>query len=101
VGKYKDKITIGMIYQEYSEYSTPKYQGGLNKNKLDLIFVKKAFEELASSNIITIKNDEKYVNIYELKLPMETTKDIILELNKENHIKFDSEMLTLINANFK
>lgn len=87
-----------MIYQEYSEYVSPKYHNGLNKIKLDMMLVKKALEELANSNLIYIKHDEKYVNVYELKLPVMITKNMIERLSKMESINFDSEMNTMLNT---
>jgi hypothetical protein len=87
-----------MIYQEYSEYVSPKYHQGLTKIKLDMMLVKKALEELANSNLIHIKNDEKYLNVYELKLPVAITKNIIENISKMEMISFDSEMNAMLNS---
>ncbi len=102
VGKYKDKITIGMIYAEYSLFCQPKYNAnsGLSKTKLDLIVVKKALEELLNSNLISVKNDEKYLQVYELKLPYELTQNTISKLDDYNNFNFDSEMKQFLNISF-
>lgn len=98
VARDKDRITIGMIYQEYSEYVSPKFHSGLSKIKLDMILVKKALEELANSNLIHIKNDEKYVNLYELKLPVGITKNVIEKLAEMPGMSFDREMNSMLHS---
>jgi hypothetical protein len=98
VARDKDRITIGMIYQEYSEYVTPKFHSGLTKIKLDMILVKKALEELANSNLIYIRNDDKYVNVYELKLPVGITKNLIEKLSEMSCMSFDREMNGMLNS---
>jgi len=98
VARDKERITIGMIYQEYSDYVNPKNHSGHHKLKMDMILVKKALEELANSNLIYIKHDEKYLNIYELKLPAVITKNIIERLSKIEGICFDSDMNSMLNS---
>jgi hypothetical protein len=49
---------------------------------MDIIQVKKILEELYNSNLIHIKPDEKYQFLYELKLPLNETKDVIRNLEK-------------------
>ena len=58
------------------------------KSKLDLVLAKKYLEELANSNLISIKKDDKYGNVYQLKLPISETIKLILHLKKENKIDY-------------
>ena len=87
---YKERITIGMIYKKYYEVIFKPNIGRIQKSKLDLTLVKKYFEELYNSNLISIKSDDKYGNIYELKLPVCEMKKIICSL--ENVNKLDDDM---------
>lgn len=89
-GIYKEKITIGMIYKKYYELIFMPNKGKVQKSKLDLTLVKKYLEELANSNLILIKNDDKYGNIYELKMPLKETVRIIQSLSTIN--KLDDDM---------
>jgi hypothetical protein len=82
---YKENITIGMIYHKY--YSLMK-RSNSKKSKLDLVLAKKYLEELANSNLISIKKDDKYGNVYQLKLPISETIKLILHLKKENKIDY-------------
>ena len=54
-----------MIYEEYTEFC----KKDCRKLKIDMLHIKKRLEELSNSNLITIKQDEKYSDVYELKLP--------------------------------
>jgi hypothetical protein len=87
-----------MIYSEYSIFCEPKSvnYSGLTKTKLDLIIVKKALEELLNSNLISVKNDEKYLQVYELKLPLEMTKKIIYKLDDCKNFNYDNEMKSFL-----
>ena len=82
---YKENITIGMIYSKY--YSLMK-RSNTKKSKLDLVLAKKYLEELCNSNLIYIKNDDKYVCVYQLKLPIKETIRLILKLDEENKIDY-------------
>jgi hypothetical protein len=86
-----------MIYEEYSDFCKCKLSNSqINKLKLDLLVVKKAFEELHNSNLIHISYDEKYLQVYKLKRsPLELEK-IILKLEKYNLLNFDTEMKNFI-----
>jgi hypothetical protein len=90
-----------MIYKEYKSYCEPisNYGGSIKKNTLDQLQVKQALEELFSSNMINIKNDEKYIQVYELKLPKDLIVKIFekLEINKSPN--FDWELKQFLNAN--
>ncbi len=87
-----------MIYSEYSNFCEPKNinYSGLTKTKLDLIIIKKALEELINSNLISVKNDEKYLQVYELKLPLEITKNIIFKLAECKNFNYDNEMKSFL-----
>lgn len=77
-----------MIYHEYISFTT-------NQNirtKLDILIIKKILEELANSNLIHIKSDEKYLNLYELKLPYSETVDLLKELNFKKFKNMDSTL---------
>jgi len=103
VGKYKDKITAGMIYQEYSHFCLSKYSysnSGMTKVKSELIVVKKALEELFNSNLIWIKYDEKYLQVYELKLPFDVTQKIIENLEENDNFNYDNEMKQFLKLSF-
>ena len=87
---YKEKITIGMIYKKYYEMIFMPNRGKVQKSKLDLTLVRKYLEELANSNLILIKNDDKYGCIYELKMPLSETVKVIRSLSAIN--KLDDDM---------
>ena len=93
---YKERITIGMIYKKYYEVIFKPNIGRIQKSKLDLTLVKKYLEELHNSNLISIKSDDKYGNIYELKLPLCEMKKIIRSL--ENVNKLDDDMIRMCDA---
>lgn len=82
---YKDNITIGMIYNKY--YSLMR-RSNTKKSKLDLVLAKKYLEELCNSNLIYIKNDDKFGCVYQLKLPVKETIKLILKLDEENKIDY-------------
>lgn len=77
-----------MIYKDYIDY----VKRHKITTKLDVIIIKKILEELANSNIIHIKSDEKYVNLYELKLPYSETETLLRELNIEKSKNMDSTL---------
>ena len=82
---YKENITIGMIYSKY--YSLLR-RSNTKKSKLDLVLAKKYLEELCNSNLIYIKNDDKFGCVYQLKLPVKETIKLILKLDEENKIDY-------------
>jgi hypothetical protein len=75
--KLKDKITLPNIYNDYVEYKKSKKINTI----LDIIIIRKILEELANSNLIHIKSDEKYLNLYSLKYPTDETAEMIRDLN--------------------
>jgi len=77
-----------MIYQEYLKYLGVSQM----KTTLDILIIKKILEELANSNMIYIKSDEKYLSLYELKLPYYETVDIIKGLNFKKIKNMDSSL---------
>lgn len=90
-----------MIYQEYSDFVCPKFQqSGSHKVKLDMVVVKKALEELANSNLITISHDDRLLNTYELKQPLEVTQSLLFKLDQMNLGNFDSDLKSYLSVNF-
>lgn len=98
IAKHKEKITPGMVYQEYVEtLQEVTRHGGSVRIKIDLLLMKKSFEELSNSNLIHIKHDDKYINCYELKIPLDELKRLILKL-EENSVNFDNDMKSWITS---
>lgn len=86
-----------MIYEEYTKFCINKFNNSsINKLKLDLLVVKKAFEELQNSNLVHISYDEKYLQIYKLKRAPYEIENILLQLEKYNYLNLDSEMKNYI-----
>ena len=54
---------------------------------MDILQIKKILEELNNSNLIHIKPDEKYQFLYELKLPVDETKNVIRNLEKVSNLE--------------
>ncbi len=77
-----------MIYSEYLKYIANQKL----TITLDTLIVKKVLEELANSNMIHIKSDEKYLNLYELKLPYNQTIDLLKDLNLKKIKNMDSSL---------
>jgi len=59
--------------------------------KLDSIVVQKLLEEMFNSNLIHIKNDEKFIQLYELRKPIDETIKIINSMDG-NGYTLDSYM---------
>ena len=87
---HKEKITLNLIHDEYSKYIKKTRQNFF----LDLLQLKKRLEELQSCNLISIKSDEKYTDLFELKTSLEETKELLENLYSQNinKMNFDSEM---------
>ena len=66
-----------LINNDYVEYKKSKKINTI----LDIIIIRKILEELANSNLIHIKSDEKYLNLYSLKYPTDETAEMIRDLN--------------------
>lgn len=77
VVNFKDKITLPNVYHDYVEYKKSRK----TSNILDIIIIRKILEELANSNLIHIKSDEKFLNLYSLKYPIAETAEMIKDLN--------------------
>ena len=88
VVKYKEKITLPNIYHDYVEYKKSKNIF----NILDIIIIRKILEELGNSNLVHIKSDEKYLNLYSLKYPTDETAEMIRDLNFNKSRNIDSNM---------
>jgi hypothetical protein len=89
--KHKEKITLGLIHQEYLCYCK-NYRWKV----IDILQVKKILEELYNSNLIHIKKDDKYINLYELKLPIDETRQYILKLEKLDYSLITSDMKSFL-----
>ena len=63
------------------------------KSKYDFVLIQKFLEELSNCNLISVKNDDKYGKIYQLKLPLSETRKILQSLKEYD--KLDSEMIKL------
>lgn len=94
VSEYKDRIYLSLFYNEYK--SIVKNRINKKKSNYDLILIQKFLEELNNCNVITIKNDEKYGKIYQLKFPICEIKKVIESLKENN--KIDSEMASFLNS---
>jgi hypothetical protein len=92
-----------MIYQEYTNFCLSKYSysnSGMTKVKSELIVVKKALEELCNSNLIWIRYDEKYIQVYELKMPYDVTQKTIEKLEDNDNFNYDNEMKQFLKISF-
>ena len=92
VSQYSDKVLLATFYNHFKKITT-KYLVKGKRSDFDLILVQKYLEDLNNCNLISIKNDEKYGKIYQLKLPLCEIKKILRKL-KQNQ-KLDDEMLKL------
>lgn len=81
--KYKEKISLNLIYQEYTEYCRKNGQSF----KIDSLQIKKKLEELRNSNLIAIKSDEKFTELYDLKVSTNDLRNMLLDLYKDNSNK--------------
>ena len=63
------------------------------RSSYDLILIQKFLEDLNNCNLISIKNDEKYGKLYQLKLPLSEIRKILVLLKNSN--KLDTEMVKL------
>lgn len=88
VSQFKDKILLSTFYNKYKTIMK-----NYKRSSYDLILIEKYLEELNNCNLISIKNDEKYGKIYQLKLPLSEIRKILHSLKKYN--KLDSEMIKL------
>ena len=88
--RYKEKIILPTFYNK-AKSMLNKYSQ--KKPGYDLILIQKFLEELNNCNIISIRTNEKYGKIYQLKIPLREIKKI-LKFLKENN-KLDHEMIKL------
>ena len=88
VSQFKDKILLSTFYNKYKTIMK-----NYKRSSYDLILIEKYLEELNNGNLISIKNDEKYGKLYQLKLPLSEIKKILQTLKKCN--KLDTEMVKL------
>ena len=88
VSQFKDKILLSTFYNKYKTIMK-----NYKRSSYDLILIEKYLEELNNGNLISIKNDEKYGKLYQLKLPLSEIKKILQTLKKCN--KLDTEMIKL------
>jgi len=90
VSQFREKILLSTFYNKYktmlNNYKT-------KRSKFDLILIQKYLEDLINCNLISIRNDEKYGKLYQLKLPLSEIKKILQKLKECN--KLDSEMVKL------
>jgi hypothetical protein len=60
--------------------------------KLDSIVVQKILEEMYNSDLIHIKSDEKFIQLYELRKPIDETISLINNMDGKNGYTLDSYM---------
>ena len=88
VSQFREKILLSTFYNKYKTIMK------LNKrSSYDLILIQKFLEDLNNCNLISIRNDEKYGKLYQLKLPLSEIRKILQILDDSN--KLDSEMKKL------
>ena len=88
--RYKEKIILPTFYNKTKSILNKYSQ---RKHGYDLILIQKFLEELNNCNIISIRANEKYGKIYQLKIPLREIKKN-LKFLKENN-KLDHEMIKL------
>ena len=88
VSQFREKILLSTFYNKYKTIMT-----GYKRSGYDLILIQKFLEDLNNCNLISIKNDEKYGKLYQLKLPLSEIRKILQILKKNN--KLDTEMVKL------
>ena len=88
VSQFREKILLSTFYNKYK-----KIMSGYKRSGYDLILIQKFLEDLNNCNLISIKNDEKYGKLYQLKLPLSEIRKILQILKKNN--KLDTEMVKL------
>ena len=90
VSHYSDKVLLPNFYNHFKKITYPFLA---KRSHYDLILIQKYLEDLNNCNLISIKNDEKYGKIYQLKLPLCEIRKIIKKL-QENKL-LDNEMVKL------
>ena len=92
VSQFRDKIILSTFYNKYKTIMSNYLS---KRSNYDLILIQKYLEDLNNCNLISIKNDEKYGKLYQLKLPLCEIRKILLTLKQTG--KLDSEMNKLLN----
>ena len=88
VSQFRERILLSTFYNKYKTIMK------LNKrSSYDLILIQKFLEDLNNCNLISIRNDEKYGKLYQLKLPLSEIRKILHTL--KNSGKLDTEMIKL------
>ena len=92
VSQFRDKIILSTFYNKYKTIMSNYLS---KRSNYDLILIQKYLEDLNNCNLISIKNDEKYGKLYQLKLPLCEIRKILQTLKQTG--KLDSEMNKLLN----
>ena len=92
VSQFRDKIILSTFYNKYKTIMSNYLS---KRSNYDLILIQKYLEDLNNCNLISIKNDEKYGKLYQLKLPLCEIRKILHTLKQTG--KLDSEMIKLLN----
>ena len=88
VSQFRERILLSTFYNKYKTIMK------LNKrSSYDLILIQKFLEDLNNCNLISIRNDEKYGKLYQLKLPLSEIRKILHTLKISG--KLDTEMIKL------
>ena len=90
VSQFRDKIILSTFYNKYKTIMSNYLS---KRSNYDLILIQKYLEDLNNCNLISIKNDEKYGKLYQLKLPLSEIRKILVHLKNSN--KLDTEMVKL------
>ena len=91
VSHYRDKVLLANFYNHFKKITKDYLKK--KRSDFDLILIQKYLEDLNNCNLISIKNDEKYGKIYQLKLPLCEIKKILIKLRENNLL--DTEMIKL------
>jgi hypothetical protein len=96
VKDYNENITLNMIYDMYYRMVF-KNNILIRKSKLDITLVRKYLEEFYNSNLIGIVKNEKYGNIYQLKMGLYETVKLVKSLESQDENILDEDMKRLLN----
>ena len=91
VSQNSDKVLLSQFYNHFKKITKDYLKQ--KRSDFDLILIQKYLEDLNNCNLISIKNDDKYGKIYQLKLPLCEIRKILKKL-KENNL-LDTEMIKL------
>jgi hypothetical protein len=95
VKDYNENVTLNMIYDMYYRMIF-KNSELIKKSKLDITLVRKYLEEFFNSNLIAIVKNEKYGNLYQLKMNLYDTVKIVKSLEQDENV-LDEDMKRLLN----